>query len=89
VEKPLKAVCPNRALVPHNRPSTQCFLDTGARWHIPLVPELRRQRPVDLWVQGQPGLQGEFQDSQGYTEKSYLEGKRKRKRKKEKIRIWS
>ena len=25
-----------------------------------------------LWVPGQPGLQGEFQDSQGYTEKPYL-----------------
>jgi hypothetical protein len=28
---------------------------------------------VDFWVRGQPGLQSEFQDSQGYTEKSYLE----------------
>jgi hypothetical protein len=27
----------------------------------------------DFWVQGQPGLQSEFQDSQGYTEKPYLE----------------
>ena len=26
-----------------------------------------------LWVQGQPGLQSEFQDSQGYTEKPCLE----------------
>jgi hypothetical protein len=27
---------------------------------------------VDFWVQGQPGLQSEFQDSQGYTEKPCL-----------------
>jgi hypothetical protein len=28
---------------------------------------------ADFWVQGQPGLQSEFQDSQGYTEKPCLE----------------
>ena len=28
---------------------------------------------MDFWVRGQPGLQGEFQDSQGYTEKPCLE----------------
>jgi hypothetical protein len=28
---------------------------------------------VDFWVQGQPGLQSEFQHSQGYTEKPCLE----------------
>jgi hypothetical protein len=27
---------------------------------------------VDLWVQGQPDLQGKFQDGQGYTEKPCL-----------------
>ena len=31
-----------------------------------------RQRQTDFWVQGQPGLQSEFQDSQGYTEKPCL-----------------
>jgi hypothetical protein len=40
---------------------------------MPLIPVLGRQRQVDLWVQGQPGLQSEFQDSQGYTEKTCLE----------------
>jgi hypothetical protein len=30
---------------------------------------------VDLWVQGQPDLQSEFQDRQGYTETSCLETK--------------
>jgi hypothetical protein len=40
---------------------------------MPLIPALRRQRQTDFWVQGQPGLQSEFQDSQGYTEKPCLE----------------
>ena len=33
-------------------------------------------------VQGQPGLQSEFQDSQDYTEKPCLEKTKKRKKKK-------
>jgi hypothetical protein len=44
-----------------------------AWWHTPLIPALGRQRQVDFWVQGQPSLQSEFQDSQGYTEKPCLE----------------
>jgi hypothetical protein len=36
--------------------------------YTPLIPALRRQRQADFWVRGQPGLQSEFQDSQGYTE---------------------
>jgi hypothetical protein len=42
-------------------------------WHVPLIPALRRQRQADFWLWGQPGLQSEFQDSQGYTEKPCLE----------------
>jgi hypothetical protein len=42
-------------------------------WRTPLTPALGRQRQVDFWVRGQPGLQSEFQDSQGYTEKPCLE----------------
>jgi hypothetical protein len=38
---------------------------------------------VDFLVPEQPGLQSEFQDSQGYTEKPCLEKKGKKKRKKE------
>ena len=40
---------------------------------MPLISALRRQRQVDFWVQAQPSLQSEFQDSQGYTEKPCLE----------------
>ena len=34
-----------------------------------LIPALGRQRQANLWVWGQPGLQSEYQDSHGYTEK--------------------
>jgi hypothetical protein len=34
---------------------------------------------VDFWVQGQPGLQSEFQDSQGYTEKLCFEKTKNKK----------
>jgi hypothetical protein len=44
-------------------------------WPTPLVLVLGRQRQVDFLVQGQPGLQSEFQDSQGYTEKPCCKGK--------------
>jgi hypothetical protein len=32
----------------------------------------KEERQADFWVQGQPILQSEFQDSQGYTEKPCL-----------------
>jgi hypothetical protein len=41
----------------------------GQWWHTPLIRALTRQRQGDFWFRGQPGLQSEFQDSQGYTEK--------------------
>jgi hypothetical protein len=37
-----------------------------------LSKALRRQRRADFWVLGQPGLQSELQDIQGYTEKPCL-----------------
>jgi hypothetical protein len=37
-----------------------------------VVCGLGRQRQADLWLWGQPGLQSEFQNSQGYTEKPCL-----------------
>jgi hypothetical protein len=46
-------------------------------WCTPLIPALGRQRQVDFWVPGQLGLQSEFQDSQGYTEKPCLEKQNK------------
>jgi hypothetical protein len=51
-----------------------------AWWRTPLISALGRQKQVDFWVRGQPGLQSEFQDSQGYTEKPCLE-KQKQKQK--------
>jgi hypothetical protein len=50
-------------------------------WHTPLIPALGRQRQADFWVQGPPGLQSEFQDSQGYTEKPYLKKPKKKTKK--------
>jgi hypothetical protein len=43
-----------------------------AWWRTSLIPALGRQRQTDFWVRGQPGLQSELQDSQGYTEKPCL-----------------
>jgi hypothetical protein len=43
---------------------------------MPLIPALGRQRQADFWVRGQPGLQSEVQDSQGYTEKPCLKKKK-------------
>jgi hypothetical protein len=48
---------------------------------MPLIPALGRQRQVDFLVRGQPGLQSEFQDSQGYTEKPCLKKPKKKKKK--------
>jgi hypothetical protein len=55
-----------------------------AWWRTPLIPALRRQRQADFSVQGQPGLQSEFQNSQGYTEKPCLENQKTKKPKKKK-----
>jgi hypothetical protein len=43
-----------------------------AWWSRNLIPVLWRQRQADFCVPGQPGLESEFQDSQGYTEKPCL-----------------
>jgi hypothetical protein len=51
-----------------------------AWWRTPLIPALRRLRQADFWVPGQPGLQSEFQDSQGYTEKPCLKKKQKKQK---------
>jgi hypothetical protein len=49
-------------------------------WHTPLIPALGRQRQADFWVQGQPGLQSEFQDSQGYIYRETLSQKKKKQK---------
>jgi hypothetical protein len=54
---------------------------------MPLIPALGRQRQADFWVRGQLGLQSEFQDSQGYTEKPCLKKPNKGKKKKKKKEI--
>jgi hypothetical protein len=51
---------------------------------MPLVPALGKQRQANFWVQGQPDLQSEFQDSQGYTEKPCLKKKLKKQKQKQK-----
>jgi hypothetical protein len=60
----------------------------GQWWCTPLIPALGRQRQADFWVWGQPGLQSEFQDIQGYTEKPCLKKpKTKTKAKQRKIHV--
>jgi hypothetical protein len=49
---------------------------------MPLIPALEKQRQADFWVRGQPGLQSEFQDSQGYTEKLCLKKQNKKQHQK-------
>jgi hypothetical protein len=64
--------CPNTDQL-HTEWKNRITTVSRAWWHTPLIPALGRQRQVDFWVRGQPGLQSEFQDSQGYTEKPCLE----------------
>ena len=53
---------------------------------VPLIPALGRQRQADFLVQGQPGLQSEFQDRQGYTEKPCLKKPKLKERERERER---
>jgi hypothetical protein len=64
--------------------SLRILISSRAWWRTPLIPALRRQRQVNFWVGGQPGLQSEFQDSQGYTEKPCLKKQNKTKQNKTK-----
>jgi hypothetical protein len=58
-----------------------------AWWHMPLIPALGRQSQADFWVQGQPGLQSEFQDIQGYTKKPSLKKPKTKNKKTETKKI--
>ena len=51
---------------------------------MPIIPALERQGQADFWIWGQPGLQSEFLDSQGYTEKPCVKEKTKTKTKQNK-----
>ena len=54
--------------VPLSGPCDHTCHDRSRQWEqIPLIPALRRQKQGDLCVQGQPGLESEFNYSQGYT----------------------
>jgi hypothetical protein len=50
-------------------------------WHTPLILALGRQKQANFCVRGQPGLQSEFQDSQGYIEKPCFEKTKQNKNK--------
>jgi hypothetical protein len=73
----VKVLAANQSLIPRTHTEVENQLlklsSAGQWWSTPLVPALGRQRQVDFWVRGQPGLQSEFQDSQDYTEKPCLE----------------
>jgi hypothetical protein len=56
-----------------------------AWWGTPLIPALGRQRQAG--IQGQTGLQSEFQDSQGYTEKPCLKQTNKQTNKQTKSNV--
>jgi hypothetical protein len=64
----------NNTMSKHNLGNEELAGRGGTRL---LIPALGRQRQADFWVWGQPGLQSEFQDSQGYTEKPCLKKKKK------------
>jgi hypothetical protein len=64
------------AVTNHHLPSLKTqfkMVCSQAWWRLPLIPALGRRRQADFWVWSQPGLQSEFQDSHGYTEKPCLE----------------
>jgi hypothetical protein len=55
---------------------------------MPLTLALGRQRQADFWVRGQPGLQSELQDGQGYTEKPCLEKQTNKQTNKRELQDW-
>ena len=51
---------------------------------VHLLSERLLKRQADFWVQGQPGLQSDFQDSQGYTGRYFPEKQTNKQTKKNK-----
>ena len=51
----------------HNKSRQQANIFFFKNKMLSLIPALGRQRQADFWVRGQPGLQSEYQDSQGYN----------------------
>jgi hypothetical protein len=77
----------SRTLLPEYQPCNLTTMNTAyskhsngqAWWRTPSIPALRRQGQADFWVQVQPGLQSEFQDSQRYTEKPWKKTQKNKK----------
>jgi hypothetical protein len=59
------------------RPGSEVYVINPSTW--------KAEASRCSWVQGQPGLQTEFQDSQGYTEKLSLQKENPKKIKKVKL----
>ena len=81
-------------IISHNR--GKCFSESPKKkkkqqqqTQTPLIPALRCQRQADFWVWGEPGLQSEFLDSQGYTEKRCLEKPQQQQNKKKQTKTFS
>lgn len=47
-----------------------------------LIPTIGRQKQMDLWIQGQPGLHSAIQESSGYIMRLWLKKKKKKEAKK-------
>jgi hypothetical protein len=54
--------------------------DCWAWWCTPLIPALGRQRQVDFWVRGQPGLQRSFRTARAIQSNPVSKIKKKKKR---------
>ena len=75
-------------IISHNR--GKCLSESPKKkTQTPLIPALRSQRQADFWVWREPGLQSEFLDSQGYTEKRCLEKPQQQQNKNKQTKTFS
>ena len=66
-----------------------CFVEAGGGVVAHAFNPSTLKTEAVFWVRGQPGLQSEFQDSQGYTKKPCLKTKQnKTKQKQQKKALW-